>query len=128
MNEENNSTVNEKENKTVNTQVQESIIDAYATSIVSYIGVIGLILSFCIGDKKDPFALRHINQALVLSIGDIALISCTISGFFFLPEVVVPFMHIFQLLLFALRVIGFITAVQKKNSELPIVGKIKLIK
>ena len=118
---------NEEINRS-NENSNETIFDAYATSIIASIGLIGLVLSFCIGDRKNDFSKRHLNQAIILSICDLALFSCTISGFLFLPEFVLPAAHIAQVILFVMRVIGIITAVQKKNSELPLIGKIKVIK
>ena len=103
-------------------------LNAHATAIIAYIGIIGLIISYCLGDRKDPFAIRHLNQSLVLSIASLGLFTLGITGFFYLPWIVHIALNLCHTLIFAMTVIGIITAIQKQKAGLPVISNIEILK
>ncbi|MGN0113978.1 MAG: DUF4870 domain-containing protein [Acutalibacteraceae bacterium] len=84
--------------------------------------------------KKDsPFARFHSNQGLVLFILDIicAVVTGIISGIF--TAIGVGFIGsilstLINLCLLALGIMGIVYAAQGKAKELPLIGKIKILK
>ncbi len=89
-------------------------MDAKTTGIVAYLTWIGLIIALCAGDKEG--AKFHVNQALVL------LIAGTICG-------IIPFLGwIASIAVFVFWIIGFIAAINGEEKEVPLIGKIKILK
>lgn len=88
-------------------------MDAKTTSIVAYLTWIGLIIAICAGDKEG--AKFHINQALVILLfGLLSLIPCIgwIWGIFML----------------VCWILGLIAAINQEEKEVPLIGKIRLLK
>ena len=88
-------------------------MDAKTTSIVAYLTWVGLIIAICAGDKEgDKF---HINQALVILLfGLLSLIPCIgwVWGIFML----------------VCWILGLIAAINQEEKEVPLIGKIRLLK
>ncbi len=88
-------------------------MDAKTTGIVAYLTWIGLLIAFLAGDKEG--AKFHINQALVILL--FGLIG------------VIPFVGwIWDVFMVVCWFIGFIGALQGQENEIPLLGKIKIIK
>lgn len=103
-----------------------------AVSVIAYISWLVLIPLFTA--KKSPFARFHTNQGLVLwllSIGwgiaysIISFVLLVISPFL---EPVVSLLGLVNLVFVAFMIIGIINAAKGQAKELPIIGKIKIIK
>lgn len=88
-------------------------MDAKTTGIVAYLTWIGLLIAFLAGDKEG--AKFHINQALVILL--FGLIG------------VIPFVGwVWDVFMVVCWFIGFIGALQGQENEIPLLGKIKIIK
>ena len=88
-------------------------MDAKTTSIVAYLTWVGLIIAICAGDKEG--AKFHINQALVILLfGLLSLIPCIgwVWGIFML----------------VCWLLGLIAAINQEEKEVPLIGKIRLLK
>ena len=89
-------------------------MDKKMTGIVAYITWIGLIIALVAGDKEG--AKFHINQALAIWLVG------TVGGF-------IPIVNIFvAILCLVCWVMGLIYAIQEVEKEVPLIGKIKLLK
>ena len=101
-------------------------------AVLAYFGI--LVLVPILAAKESKFARFHANQGLVLTIGGFAygIISAIASAiamaiskiFFFIPLL----LSLVSLAIFVLSIIGIVNAVQGKAKELPIIGKIKILK
>lgn len=88
-------------------------MDKKVTGIVAYLPWIGLIIAFCAGDKEG--AKFHINQALVIFL--FSLLSC------------IPLIGwIWGIFMVVCWVMGLIYAIQEEEKEVPVIGKIRIIK
>lgn len=88
-------------------------MDKKVTGIVAYLSWIGLIIAFCAGDKEG--AKFHINQALVIFL--FSLLSC------------IPLIGwIWGIFMVVCWVMGLIYAIQEEEKEVPVIGKIRIIK
>lgn len=88
-------------------------MDKKTTGIVAYITWIGLIIAFCAGDKEG--AKFHLNQALVVFLFSLlSIIPCVgwIWGVFML----------------VCWIMGLIYACKEEEKEVPLIGKIRIIK
>ena len=88
-------------------------MDAKTTSIVAYLTWVGLIIAICAGDKEG--AKFHINQALVILLfGLLSLIPCIgwVWGIFML----------------VCWILGLIAAINQAEQDVPLLGKIRLLK
>lgn len=94
-----------------------------ATSIVSYITIIGWLIAFLAGDKEE--AKFYLNQSLIVELGSVAVallhkvigrgilgIVCSILGL------------IFTILWF----MGIYHAIKQDDKALPLIGDIEIIK
>ena len=90
-------------------------MDAKTTSIVSYITWIGLIIAFCAGDKDDALAKVHLNNALLLVL-------------FALLGLIPVIGWIWEIAVGVFWVIGLISACKGEAKEIPLLGKIHIIK
>jgi uncharacterized membrane protein len=88
-------------------------MDTKTTSIVAYITLIGLIIALCAGDKEG--AKFHINQALVIFL-------------FSLLSVVPCVGWIWGIFMIVCWVMGLIAAINQEEKEVPLIGKITLLK
>lgn len=90
-------------------------MDSKTTGIVAYLTLIGLIIAFVAGDKESELGKFHVNQALVLFL--FALLS------------VIPIIgQIWAIFIFVCWIIGFVGACKGEMNEVPLIGKIKIIK
>lgn len=89
-------------------------MDAKTTGIVAYLTWIGWLIAFLAGDKEG--AKFHINQALVLAIAS------TICG------IILFVGWVAEIFVIVCWFIGFIGAINGEEKEIPLLGKIKLIK
>ncbi len=84
-----------------------------ATGIVAYITWIGLVIAFCAGDKEG--AKFHLNQALVILLfGLLSVIPCL--G------------QIWAIFIFVCWIMGLIAAINEEEKEVPLIGKIRILK
>lgn len=89
-------------------------MDTKTTGIVAYLTWIGLLIAFLAGDKEG--AKFHLNQGLVLVIASI------VCG-------IIPFLGwAAEIFVFVCWIIAFVGAVQGQEKEMPLLGKIKIIK
>lgn len=83
------------------------------TSIVAYITWIGLLVAFCAGDKEG--AKFHLNQALVI--------------FLFSLLAVIPCIGwIWGIFMLVCWVMGLVAAINQEEKEVPLIGKIRILK
>lgn len=88
-------------------------MDKKVTGIVAYLSWIGLLIAFLAGDKEG--AKFHINQALVI--------------FLFSLLSIVPFIGwIWSIFMVVCWFIGFIAAINGEENEVPLIGKIRILK
>ena len=88
-------------------------MDKRTTDIVAYITPIGLIIALLLGQRED--SKFHVNQALVIwSASLLGVIPCV--GW------------IWGIFCFVCAVMGFIAALNGEEKEVPLLGKIKLLK
>ncbi len=92
-----------------------------ATGIVAYIGILGWLIAFLAGDKEG--AKVHLNQGLVLALGGI--ISSAIAWIPFFGTIIGCVLDI-VILVFA--IMGIVYAATDNDNELPLIGKIKILK
>lgn len=88
-------------------------MDTKTTSIVAYITWIGLIIALCAGDKEG--AKFHVNQALVIFL-------------FSLLGIIPCIGWIWAVFMFACWIIGLIAAINQEEKEVPLIGKIRILK
>ena len=88
-------------------------MNAKTTSIIAYITWIGLIVAFCAGDREG--AKFHLNQALVIML-------------FTLLSVIPCIGWIWGIFMLVCWIMGLIAAINQEEKEVPLIGKIKLIK
>lgn len=96
-------------------------MDKKTTSWVAYIGVIGLIIAFCAGDKEG--AKFHLNQALVITIA--SLIGSVVMVIPILGWIVGGLWSIF---VFVCWILGLIAAINQEEKEVPLLGQFKILK
>lgn len=96
-------------------------MDTKTTSWVAYLTWIGLIVAFCAGDKEG--AKFHINQALVIMLA--TLIGVVIAFIPILGWIVAPLWDIFC---FVCWILGLIAAINQEEKEVPLLGKLKILK
>ncbi len=92
---------------------EEWVMDAKTTSIVAYLTWIGLIIAVCAGDKEG--AKFHVNQALVILL-------------FSLLSVIPCIGWIWAIFMLVCWIMGLIAAINQEEKEVPLIGKIRLIK
>lgn len=88
-------------------------MDKRTTSIVAYLTWIGFIVAICAGDKDG--AIFHVNQALVIMLFSLLAIIPCIGWIWGVFMIVCWFM-------------GLIAAINQEENEVPIIGKIRLLK
>ena len=88
-------------------------MDAKTTSIVAYLTWIGLIVAVCAGDKDG--AKFHVNQALVILL-------------FSLLSIIPCVGWIWGVFMVVCWIMGLIAAINQEEKEVPLIGKIRLLK
>ena len=89
-----------------------------ALAMCVYWGLLPLIFGFAVRDKSDEFITFHLNQALVCFLGAI------ISGF--LAFVLIG--GLLAIYILVMMIMGTVSAYNGEMKELPLIGKIKLVK
>lgn len=88
-------------------------MDAKTTSIVGYLTWIGFLVAILAGDKEG--AKFHLNQSLVIILfGLLSIIPCI--GW------------IWGIFMIVCWVMGLIAAINQEEKEVPLIGKIRLLK
>lgn len=88
-------------------------MDAKTTSIVAYLTWIGLLIAILAGDKEG--AKFHINQALVILL-------------FSLLSIIPCLGWIWGIFMVVCWIMGLIAAINQEEKEVPLIGKIRLLK
>ncbi len=110
-------------------------MDKKTTGIVGYITFIGLIIAYCTGDREG--AKFHLNQSLVITIAGLILgvVSCILSVVSFIPVLGAIFgvlgtiiSVVGEIFLLVCIILGIISAAKDEEKELPLIGKIKILK
>lgn len=96
-------------------------MDTKTTGIVAYLTWIGLLIAFLAGDKEG--AKFHINQALVIFLFQIAGGIVTV-----IPVVGWIVGGAWSIFMIVCWIMGLIAAVQEEEKEVPLIGKIHIIK
>lgn len=110
----------------------QDIQSSKAMAILAYLGPLVLIPLFAAKDSR--FARYHTNQGLVLLIGWIAysivysILSRIILAISWRLYFLVSIIGLIGLVFLVLAVIGIINAANGRAKELPVIGKIKLLK
>ena len=94
-------------------------MDKKTTDIVAYLTWIGFIIALVSGDKEN--SKFHINQALVLNL------FALIGSFSWVPGIGI-LTGIWSLFVFVCWIIGFVAAINGEEKEVPLLGKIKILK
>ncbi|MBQ2840598.1 MAG: zinc ribbon domain-containing protein [Oscillospiraceae bacterium] len=103
-----------------------------SVSVIAYISWLVLIPLFTA--KKSPFARFHTNQGLILWLLSIAwtIVHAVLSFVLLMISVylepIASLLGLFDLVIVAFIIIGIINAAKGKAKELPIIGKIRIIK
>lgn len=91
------------------------------TAIISYCSFAGWLVAYLAGDKEG--ARFHLNQSLVLLIAGLMISCFSIMG---------GFVHYFTPILYLAHtvvwLIGFIDACRGKETEIPVVSEIQILK
>lgn len=96
-------------------------MDTKTTGIVAYLTWIGLLIAFLAGDKEG--AKFHINQSLVLVLANIAIGIVAV-----IPVIGWIVGGVGGVFVFVCWIMAFIGACQGEEKEMPLLGKIKIIK
>ncbi len=88
-------------------------MDAKTTSIVAYLTWIGLLIAVLAGDKEG--AKFHVNQALVILL-------------FSLLSIIPCIGWVWGIFMVVCWVMGLIAAINQEEKEVPLIGKISIIK
>ncbi len=94
-------------------------MDTKVTSIVAYISWIGLIIALVAGDKEG--AKFHINQALVI------MLFSLVSLLSFIPIVGI-LTGIWSIFMMVCWILGLVAAIKQEEKEVPLIGKIRILK
>ena len=88
-------------------------MDKKTTSIVAYLTWIGLLIAILAGDKEG--AKFHINQALVIWL-------------FSLLSIIPCIGWIWAIFMLVCWIMGLIAAINQEEKEVPLIGKIRILK
>lgn len=88
-------------------------MDAKTTSIVAYMTWIGFFVALLAGDKEG--AKFHLNQALVILI-------------FFIPVFIPCIGQIWGIFMVVCWILGLVAAINQEEKEVPLIGRIRLLK
>lgn len=92
--------------------------------VLSYLSI--LVLIPLILRKESDFVRFHANQGLILFIGEVILGILT-SVFSWVPVLPIV-LGLLNIVFFVFSIIGIINVVNEKKEELPLIGKIRIIK
>lgn len=112
---------------------EQDVKDNKAMAIMSYLGILFLVPLFAA--KKSPFARFHCNNGLVLFIAhlSVAILTSLVSSFINPISLLLAGFLTFVLFgisvfLFVVSIMGLVHAIKGEKKELPIIGKIKILK
>lgn len=88
-------------------------MDKRVTGIVAYITWIGLLIAILAGDREG--AKFHVNQALVI---------CLFSLLGIIPCIG----WVWAIFMFVCWIMGLIAAINEEEKEVPLIGKIRILK
>lgn len=88
-------------------------MDTKTTSIVAYLTWVGLVIALLAGDKEG--AKFHLNQALVIML-------------FSLISIIPCIGWIWAIFMLVCWVMGLVAAINQEEKEVPLIGKIRLLK
>ncbi|MBE5964236.1 MAG: hypothetical protein IKL73_02395 [Lachnospiraceae bacterium] len=88
-------------------------MDKKLTGIVAYITWVGLLIAFLAGDKEG--AKFHINQALVILL-------------FSLLSIIPCIGWIWGIFMIVCWILGLVAAIKEEEKEVPVIGKIRILK
>lgn len=120
--------VNEKENnknKSANINSDDEMTKKIIFSLCYLFGILFFVPLLLY--KDDSRAIRHANEGLVLLLFSVVgnIVLGIVSGFLWFFSI---FIGLYSLFIFVLGIIGIVYVVTDQEKELPILGKIKLIK
>ena len=110
-------------------------MDRKLTGVVAYLTWVGLLIAYLAGDREG--AKFHLNQALVIWLagtifGIVTGILSVLSGLPFLGWIVAALVGLISLVggifFFVCWLMGLIYAIQEQEKEVPLLGKIRLLK
>lgn len=91
----------------------ERKMDAKTTGIVAYITWIGFLVALLGGDKEG--AKFHLNQALVIWL-------------FSIPSFIPCIGQIWGIFMLVCWILGLVAAINQEEKEVPLIGRIRLLK
>ena len=109
-----------------------------AMGVLAYLGILVLVPIFAA--KESKFARYHANQGLVLALAEIAfaivysiltgILTAILlgTGAWGLWSVITTLLGLVWLVFLALAIIGIVNAVNGKMKDLPVIGKIRILK
>lgn len=92
-----------------------------ATGILAYIGPILWLIAFLAGDKEG--AKVHLNQGLVLVLAELVI---GVIGCIPIAGAIIACIGYIAIIVF--DIMGIVYAATDKDDELPLIGKIKILK
>lgn len=100
-------------------------MDKKTTSWVSYITIVGWLIAFFAGSKEE--AKYYLNQSLVIFLGSLIVYVASIALMF------IPILGYLAVLaadayLFIMWIMGLINAIKQEEKDLPLIGKIVILK
>ena len=105
----------------LNQTPNSSSMDAKTTSWVAYLTWIGFIIAICAGDKEG--AKFHLNQALVILLANVAGLILQ-----FIPVIGWILGSLWNVFVLVCWILGLIAAINQEEKEVPLLGKIKILK
>ncbi len=88
-------------------------MDTKTTSIIGYLTWVGWLIAFFTGDKEG--AKFHLNQALVILL-------------FSLVSIIPCIGWLWGIFMIVCWIMGFIAAINQEEKEVPLIGKIRILK
>ena len=88
-------------------------MDKKITGIVAYISWVGWLIAFFAGDKEG--AKFHLNQSLVIML-------------FMLAGIIPIIGWIWEIFMLVCWILGLIAAIKEEEKEVPLIGKIHILK
>ncbi len=101
-------------------------------AVLAYLGVLVFVPMFAA--KESKFAHYHVNQGLVLFIAEVAyailyaILSSILLAISWRLYVITRIIGLLSLVFLVLSILGIVNALNGKAKELPVIGKIKILK